>query len=194
MQYPLVSDQYSIVTLPRVGSNYLQDRLLQHTGVFTKRYHVLQDNKMITIARDPVEFLTSEVSMRYFYDSSNLDKIVNDDLRTIWLDGYSRYFTGTDDMSIVDKFDIIIDYDRLINFPVKTVKTLANLMNLDIVSQEYTGALKDYTEHRHLVSSKKVKEYDMIKEYIQNTNLSRLYDIYHAMLDKSIGNTRDANH
>lgn len=141
---------------------------------------------MITIVRDPVDMLTSEVSMRYFYDSSNLDKIVNDGLRTIWLEGYSRYFTGIDDMAIVDKFDTIIDYDRLINFPVETVTALASRMNLDIVNQEYKSTLKDYTEHQHIISSKKVKEYDMIKEYVQNTNLSKLYDIYHAMLDKSI--------
>jgi hypothetical protein len=177
---------YSIVTLPRVGSNYLQDRILQHTGIFVERFHTLQDNKMITIARDPVDFLTSEVSMRYFYDSSNLDKIVNDGLRSIWLEGYAKYFTGIDDMAIVDKFDIIIDYDRLINFPVETVQTIANIMDVEIINEEYKSSLKDYTEHSHLISSKKVKEYNMIKEYVQNTDLSKLYDIYHTMLDKSI--------
>ena len=180
---------YSIVTLPRVGSNYLQDRILQHTGLFVERFHTFQDNKMITIARDPVEFLTSEVAMSYFYDTSSttLDKLVNNNLRSLWLNDYSKYFTGTDDMTMIDRFDIIIDYDRLINFPVETIKSLANHMSIDIISEDYeSGRLKDYTEHGHIISSKKVKEYEMIRKYVEDTDLSKLYDIYHAMLDKAI--------
>jgi len=143
---------------------------------------------MITIARDPVDFLTSEVAMSYFYDTSNttLDKLVNSTLRYLWLNDYSRYFTSTNDMTIVDQFDIIIDYDRLINFPAETIKSVANHMGIEVISQDYEfGLLKDYTEHGHIISSKRVAEYDMVKEYIKDTDLSKLYDIYHAMLDKS---------
>jgi hypothetical protein len=181
---------YSIVTLPRVGSNYLQDRILQHTGMFVPRHHVTQDNKMITIARDPIDFLTSEVAMSYFYDTSSntLDKLVNSTLRNLWLNDYSKYFTKTDDMTIVDQFEIIIDYDRLINFPVETIKSVARHMGVEIITQDYeSGRLKDYTEHGHIISSKKVKEYDMIRKYIEDTDLSKLYEIYHAMLDRAIG-------
>jgi len=180
---------YSIVTLPRVGSNYLQDRILQHTGLFVERFHTLQNNKMITIARDPLEFLASEVSMRYFYDTSSttLDKLVNNNLRSLWLNDYSKYFTGTDDMTMIDQFDIIIDYDRLINFPVETIKAIAIKMDVEIITEGYeSGRLKDYAEHGHMISSKKVREYEMIRKYIEDTDLSKLYDIYNAMLDKSI--------
>ena len=127
--------------------------------------------------------------MRYFYDTSSttLDKLVNNNLRSLWLNDYSAYFTGTDDLAIVDQFDIIIDYDRLINFPIETIKSLANHMNIDITSEDYeSGRLKDYTEHGHIVSSKNVREYEMIREYVENTDISRLYDIYHAMLDRAI--------
>lgn len=180
----LTNMSYSIVTLPRVGSNYLQDRILQHTGVFVERFHTLQDNKMITIARDPVEMLTSEVAMRYFYDTSSttLDKIVNDNLRQFWLDEYTKYFTGVDDLGIVDKFAIIIDYDRLINFPVETIKAVAKRMDLEIITEDYQNKLKDYTEHGHILSSKKVEGYEMIRKYIEQTDLSDMYAIYNKML------------
>jgi len=88
---------------------------------------------------------------------------------------------------MIDRFDIIIDYDRLINFPVETIKAIASKMDIDIISDDYeSGRLKDYTEHGHIISSKKVKEYEMIRKYVEDTDLSKLYDIYHAMLDKAI--------
>jgi len=180
---------YSIVTLPRCGSNYLQDRILQHTGLFVERFHALQNNKMITIARDPIDFLTSEVAMYYSYDNSTnkLDKLTNNDLKQKYLDHYAVYFTGTDDMAIIDQFEIIVGYNSLINSPLETVKLIAKKMDVSIINEDYeSGKLKDSVEHKYLVSSKKIKEYEMIREYVENTDLSKQYKIYNSMMEKSL--------
>lgn len=180
---------YSIVTVPRVGANYLQDRILQHTEIFVERFHTLQDNKMITICRNPVDFLTSEAAMFFSYDTStnNWDRLTIEHLRQEYLDTYAGYFTGTDDITIIDQFDMIIDYDSLINFPLETVRLIAKNMGISIINEDYgPGKLKDSVEHNYLVSSKKVKEYEIIREYVENTDLSKHYKIYNLMIAKSL--------
>jgi hypothetical protein len=181
--------EYSIVTLPRVGSHYIQDRILQHTGLLVKRHLSLQDNKMITIVRDPVEVLTSDLTRKCFYDTSNstLSMITNDILRTESLNCYAKYFTGIDDMDVIDRFYTIIDYRNLTEFPFETTKALAKKMNVEVINEKYeNGHIKDNPNDRHIVSSKNVKEYDMIKKYVESTDLSKVYDVYNAMLDRCL--------
>ena len=193
MKYSKMNHDYSIVTIPRVGSNYFQDRMLQHTGVFIRRYHNLQDNKMITIVRDPIELMTSELTMRAFYDKTIMDKIHTPEWKESVLKNFNTYLSGIDDMTIVDRFDIVIDYNSLIEFPFETTRTVCDMIGLEIINTEYVDNLRDYTEHKHILSSKRVDEYQEIKTHIQSMDLSRMYKIYDALLARCIGVTGTLN-
>jgi len=163
---------YSICTLPRVGSFYLQDRILQHTGVYLKKYHNVKDNKMITIVRDPVEMLTSKLAMSAFYDESVLPDLKTNkmpkDLSEL-IDGISK---------INKDFYITVDYKDLISNPLETTVAISNLMDIPVISQDYESQVKEYPEYSHLISSKKSDEYDEIRSYVKDMDLSDLYEFY----------------
>lgn len=174
-----VSKEYSICTLPRVGSFYLQDRILQHTGIYIKKYHSVKDNKMITILRDPIDMLTSKIAMTVFYDKESLDDIkngVSKDLQE-YIDGIAK---------INRDFHIIIDYQDLISKPFETTQAVANIMNLPIIAREYKDQVKEYPEYSHLISSKKATEYEEIREYVDKMDLSVLHEFYNKYITKSI--------
>jgi hypothetical protein len=184
--YLKLNREYSIVTAPRVGSYYLQDRILQHTGIYIKKYHNVKDNKMITIARDPVEMLTSKLSMTAFYDKNNetLNHIRNSKENTKDLDAYLDSLSKA---NLDTNFYIVIDYRDLIDEPLKTTKSVANMLNLPIVSEKYKeGNIKDRSENSHLVTSKNVSDYEEIKSYVEQLDLSKLYDLYNKALTKCI--------
>jgi hypothetical protein len=184
--YKEISKDYSICTLPRVGSFYLQDRILQHTGIYIKKYHSFKDNKMITVVRDPVEMLTSKLAMTAFYDKNNetIDHIRNKQDNTTDLD---MYLDGLNKIETAEHFYTVIDYNDLIKHPFETTVAIANIINFPIISKEYKeNTIREYPENVHLISSKKVAEYQEIEAYVEQLDLSRLYDFYNKALDKCI--------
>lgn len=186
MIYDKINFEYSICTAPRVGSFYLQDRILQHTGVYVKKYHSFKDNKMITIVRDPKEMLTSKLAMTAFYDKNNqtMDHIRNNDKDTDDLKIYKETLLKVDPQK---DFSIVIDYRDLIKYPFETTRSVANIMNLPIINTNYkNGQIREYPENSHLLSSKNVSEYQEIKEYVERLDLSELYDAYKKAIEVCI--------
>lgn len=184
--YPNVNLEYSICTAPRVGSFYFQDRILQHTSVYIKKYHSFKDNKMITIVRDPIDMLTSKLAMTVFYDKRNqtIDNIRDGQDNTVDLEIYLSSLSKVD----IDKdFHIIVDYKDLVEHPFETTVAVTDIMGLQIINQDYKkNSIKDYSENSHIVSSKKVNEYNEIKSYVEKLDLSSLYEFYEKALTKCI--------
>jgi len=181
-----ISKEYSIVTLPRVGSNYLQDRIVQHTGVYIKRSHTLMNNKMITIVRDPVDIITSKLAMTAFYDKDNktINHIRNNKENT---EDLNLYIDSLNKADIDKNLYIFINYEDLIKYPFDTVKTLSNIINLPITNKNYKeGMISDTKEDSHLLSSKKVEDYKEIRSYVESLDLSNFYQFYNKALDKCI--------
>lgn len=186
MIYNKINLDYSICTAPRVGSFYLQDRILQHTGVYVKKYHSLKDNKMITIIRDPADMLTSKLAMTAFYDKNNqtINHIRNIKEDTTDLKIYRDTLLKVD---LHKDFHTIIDYNDLINHPLETTIAVANIMDLPIINETYIdGKIREYPENSHLLSSKKVDEYNEIRAYVDNLDLSDLYEFYYEAIAKAI--------
>ena len=184
--YKSVSKEYSICTLPRVGSFYLQDRILQHTGIYIKKYHSFKDNKMITVVRDPIDMLTSKLAMTAFYDKNNetIDHIRNKKENTNDLD---IYLDGLNKIETAEHFYTVIDYNDLIKYPFETTVAIANIINLPIISNYYKeNTIREYPENVHLISSKKVAEYEEIKSYVEKLDLSKLYNFYNKALTHRI--------
>jgi hypothetical protein len=174
------TSEYSIVTIPRSGSNYLQDRIEQHTGIFVKKSHELQNNKMITVVRDPIDFLSSYVAMDALYFGS-LDNFLSNPQD--WC--FSSWYTEND-MDIVDNFDIIITYESLINSPLETVKKIADKMSVEIIEDRYKSTVVDKAYRNHVKSSKSLKDYDTIRQIVEKQDLSKTYEIYNKFLAKAI--------
>ena len=176
------TSEYSIVTIPRSGSHYLQDRIEQHTGVYVKRSHELQSNKMITIIRDPIDFLSSYVAMdALYYKGGSLDSFLSSPKSFCFSDWFSD-----NDMEIVDNFDIIVKYESLINSPLETVKKIADKMSIEVIEDRYKNNVVDQPYRNHLVSSKNVSGYDTIRQIIEEQDLTRTYEIYNKFLSKAI--------
>jgi hypothetical protein len=188
MIYENINSEYSIVTLPRVGSFYLQDRILQHTGVYVKKYHSFKDNKMITIARDPVDALTSKLAMTVFYDNINKSNETINEIRSNKITKDVQDYIDGAKMTILEKdFYAIIDYKDLVNRPLATTEAIANIMGLEIVSRDYEmNRIKGDKRISHIVSSRRVEEYAEIRHYVQNLDLSFLYGFYDKAISLSI--------
>lgn len=176
------TSEYSIVTIPRSGSHYLQDRIEQHTGVYVKRSHELQNNKMITIIRDPIDFLSSYVAMdALYYKQGSLDHFLSSPSSYCFSDWFTK-----NDIDIIDNFDIIIKYESLIDSPFETVKKIAEKMSINVIEDRYKSNIIDRPYMNHVVSSKNVNGYDTIRQVIEKQDLSRTYEIYNKFLDKAI--------
>lgn len=176
------TSEYSIVTIPRSGSHYLQNRLEQHTGVFVKKSHELQNNKMITIVRDPIDFLSSYVAMdALYYKNGSIEHFLSSPSKYC----FSDWFTEND-MDIVDNFDIIIRYESLINSPLETVKKIADKMSIEVIENRYKSTIVNQTYRNHVVSSKNIKDYNRIRQVVEQQDLTRTYEIYNKFLSKAI--------
>lgn len=183
--YSQVSKEYSICTPPRSGSYYLQDRILQHTGVYVKKYHTAKNNKMITIIRDPVDMVTSKLAMTAFFDKNNetIDEIRNKKLTR----DLEEYYISLKKVNIDKDFYIIIDYKDLIQYPFKTTLAVSNMMNLPIINKEYVDNLIEKNlERNHLISSKSVPCYEEIKSYVEKLDLSESYNFYNMAISNCI--------
>lgn len=176
------SSEYSIVTIPRSGSHYLQDRIEQHTGVYVKKSHELQSNKMITIVRDPIDFISSYVAMdAIYYKGGSIDDFLSSPAKYCFSDWFTQ-----NDLDIVDDFDIIIKYESLINSPLETVKKIAEKMSIEVTENRYKSTIVDQPFRNHVVSSKKIKDYNTIRKIVEQQDLTRTYAIYNKFLAKAI--------
>jgi len=176
------TSEYSIVTIPRTGSHYLQDRIEQHTGVYVKRSHELQNNKMITVIRDPIDFLSSYVAMdALYYKGGSLEHFFSFPERYCFSDWFSD-----NDMEIVDNFDIIVKYESLINLPFETVTKIAEKMSIKVIEDRYKNNVVDQPYRNHVVTSKNIEGYDKIRQIVEQQDLTRTYEIYNKFLAKAI--------
>jgi hypothetical protein len=175
------NSEYSIVTIPRTGSHYLQDRIEQHTGLYLKKSHDLKDNKMITIVRDPIDFLSSYITMDALYYEGSLDRFLAQPDKYCFGDWF-----GQNDIDLVDNFYIIIKYESLIDSPFETVKKIADKMSVDIIETRYKSNLVDKPYRNYVVSSKNLEEYSRIRQIVEKQDLTRTYEIYNKFLTKAI--------
>ena len=172
---------YSIVTIPRTGSHYLQDLIEQHTGVYVKKYHDLQDNKMITIVRDPIDFMSSYVAMDALFYENSLERFLANPESYCFGDWFCQ-----NDIEIIDRFDIIVKYESLTDSPLETITKIAEKMSLDIIETRYKSNVKDMPHRKYVASSKNFKEYAEIRKTIEQQDLTRTYEIYNKFLAKAI--------
>lgn len=232
-----------IITVPRVGSHYLQERIFAHTkNTLVLKYHepVLQtwgcantgllddrplpehiwhvgrrsrfwsgldmDNlKVITVARDPKDLLTSDIAMAINKEinekrKDEIDKqspydFVREEIRTVYVYLYRNNFDLEIVQQRIDKYtedylkleslsNIIIDYNDLVSFPFEVTCAIADRMGIEIVTDEYKPVGLD--KNNFLVSSKNIPEYEVAQEVVEKVDLSKFYEAYEKIKSKCI--------
>jgi len=199
---------WAIVTVPRVGSHYLQERIFAHTGKLVIKYHepkfqtwgyaikgLLGPNtrfwsgldveklKLITIVRDPKDLLVSHVSLsvkqRHKGFIIDEDTPLNiDNIKTL----AEKYCD--DYLELEKNSTIVINYDQLVLSPFEVTSTIANNMGIDIITDKYETQLVDFDDYS--VSSKQLPHYDDIRNVINEMDFSYFYQAYQKILSKSI--------
>lgn len=201
---------WAIVTVPRVGSHYLQERIFVHTGKLVLKYHdpkfqtwgyesagllgnydrvrsglELDKLKLITIARDPKDLLTSEITMgiKHVYNNLATNENLSLTIENVkeLADKYYNHYLKLEEFS-----DIVIDYNQLISFPFDVTCAIANRLKIEIIANEYKTNLKDNIDGGYMVSSRKASQYYMVKNVVEKTDLSNFYEAYNKILSKSI--------
>jgi hypothetical protein len=121
--------------------------------------------------------------MTAFYEKNNktFDDIRNNKITK----DVQEYFDAVDKIDVSKGFHTIIDYEDLMIYPLETTIALADAMNLPIITKDYKeNTIKGYPEYSHLVSSKVSPEYEEIKEYVEQLDLSRLYQFYYEAITR----------
>ena len=170
--------KHSIVTVPRVGSHLLQQRIKQHTGVFLKKSHTVTKSPMITILRDPKELITSEYAMALFF-KKNMPLDVKDLENRI--ESQTKLYE-----ELIEKSSIIINYNDLVSYPYEIVKSLSVLLNLPIISSDYVDKIIDQPELGHLRSSLGTREYLVSENAVSKVNLEKMYKVHNKGLEKCL--------
>lgn len=206
--YSYIIKDWAIVTVPRVGSHYLQERIFAHTNKLVMKYHepefqtwgyaidgLLKPNtrfwtgleldklKLITIVRDPQDLLVSHVALaaRQGHDGF----IINEEtpLNVDNIISLAQKFCS-DYLELEKISTIVIDYNKLISHPFEVVSAIADRMEISIVTDEYQSQLVDSGDY--FVSSKGLPEYTYSKNIIRHIDLSDFYNAYNKILSKSM--------
>jgi len=146
-----------ILTYPRSGSSYLQQLIKQKLYDPNSPDEILipktnsisdtGDSKIISIARCPYRIMHSLVALVLTFPESPKFKFESED--GVYRFPANEYINLYQYM--IDKADIIIDYDDLVSRPDEVIDYLAKEMSLEVRDAEYVNQLFDGPDH--LVSS-----------------------------------------
>jgi len=167
---------YTILTFPRCGSNYLHQLIMQkirdpnnlNENINIPKTHFISEvktNKIISIIRCPYETMNSIVTLVLSFpdkfkviDDSFVDSgdiLINGQTVSTFNDGIYR-FPANEYIEIYQHLmandAILIDYRDLVSRPDEVLAYLAKELNLELLDVEYINYLFDSKEH--LVSSK----------------------------------------
>lgn len=179
----------AIVTYPRCGSSYLYWLLSTSFGKNVLKTHIYDDDSIkkykelyyvITVLRNPVDAISSFVTMESFYWRKDRD--LNEYLEETIpqrIDDYINFYTAIDKV-----YNIMLDYQQINIFRGKLLNILSKETDNDIVNFNYVDLIKDSEKHYFLRSSKKTNEYNYIKNKVLEKDLSKCYEIYNQLKNK----------
>ena len=172
--------EHLIVTIPRTGSNYLQNLIYQKIDClyYVEKTHKFPEEhkNIITIVRDPKDTIISELAMNHSYGLPITERKILDRRNNYILLGKKLY----------NEAKIIIDYNDLINYPNEVIKYIAKDMKRPYKDIDYKNDLKDTEDKSYLVTSKNTPYYTKFKLLIDTLNFNRSYEVYHKLLSKAI--------
>lgn len=170
------------MTFPRSGSVYLHELAIQSCNYYFVKTHNYEypksdDQKIVTVARNPIDTIVSSVAMLVYYRE---DKTCQYDLDSE-SENYLRFYN-----KMITDADIIVDYDKFINDPKGTLKSLESILGITCGAMEYRDRIKDRPENKQLKTSKSSPLYDKIYKMALKMDMSKQNEVYLELLKRSI--------
>ena len=170
-----------LATYPRTGQHLLRDHILQKLHVEFDWTHDCQINtydKMITIARDPKEAMTSWIAMELYHEDINPTRTPQP------LESYAKW--ASIDRLVFHQYAIrnaseVFDYTVLNSHMDQIIDKLSKKFNIKKTNAEYVNNISDTKDQKHIVSSQKTKHYDLVKEFLDSYDLSKNYKAYEEL-------------
>jgi hypothetical protein len=173
-----------LVTFPRSGSHYFAKLVNEKTMFNIQRSHSInisfdKDNKkirkIITIARDPKDTITSLIALQRIQGFDTPDSKINE-IITNYIMFYNFLF---------QEADYVIDFKDLVSIPDAVIEKALELLQIDQKSYLQFPDDTDY-DARGLAkgSSKIIPGYNKIN--LDNFNMDLCYFYYNKLLSKAI--------
>jgi hypothetical protein len=173
-----------LLTYPRSASHYFDKLLYKKMNFHIERSHAVnglfdQNNnkirKIITIARDPRESISSYIA---------LEKYFNPDKPSFFREKVTEYILLYN--FLYEHADCVIDYKDLMNKPDIVIEKVLDILNIN--KDNYTDFITniDYNSNRFLESSKSLAEYSEINKELDNYNIELCYFYYNRLLERKI--------
>jgi hypothetical protein len=165
----------NLITYPRSGSHFFVDVFTGITGIELKSshyFHNVKDGVVVTIARNPIDSVSSHIAMTHFFDGFRLDiqSYIND---------YNLFYKSID----LEKH-IIVDFKDLIQYPIKTVTSVCNILGVSVINDTYIKI--DRKVGNRLDTSKDTTFYKNVRKNIQKDMFVESENIYRTVLSKKI--------
>jgi hypothetical protein len=177
-----------LFTYPRTGQHFLKDAMSQKLlGIEIDNTHILTNkkyDKIITLARNPIESVASFASMNLYFDTNK--DIDEKRIRSVCYMSLLKYISGCEEA--MGESDIIVSYDSLSKETDKTIDKIAKVLGLELSGAMYERSnIPNKIERNHLVSSKDTEYYDeCLTVTAKLEGLDRAIDIYNRMIERSI--------
>jgi hypothetical protein len=170
-----------LLTYPRSGSHYFDKLLYQKANFHIERSHVInhlfdKDNKkikrIITIARDPKESISSWIGLNKFLSSDyrGVNEMITD---YIFLYNF-----------LYENADYVIDYNDLVEYPNSVTEKILELLEINDKNSSQFVTEIDYDSKTYIKSSKSVPGYNDID--LDGFNVELCYFYYQRLLQKKI--------
>jgi hypothetical protein len=174
-----------LLTYPRSGSHYFDDMLYEEEKIhFTKSHYLDQlfdkdgskRRKIITIARDPIDSISSYLALNEYRLESEEDTVfIIKEKITEYVLMYSFLY---------DHADCVIDFNDLITYPKPVIKRILGLLNIDKNTYNLFDE-SDIEKYKGFKpSSKSLSSYD--RSMLDGFDLSLCYYYYYKLLENKI--------
>lgn len=183
--------QVHIYTFQRSGSHFLEFCLKESTDLFVTKSHPIADDKpprpVITIVRDPMESISSILSIKYKFNKDLLTKKILSK-PCLDVDSINQFIYSYE--LIMKKAKIYIKYNDLSKINLVTKAIAENLGSqwypLDTPELQYQEYGKNNIMDWKFNSSRLSDNYQDIYDRLSSYDLSECYRLYNESLKKCI--------
>jgi len=177
-----------LITYPRCGSTYLFNIFVEsfqknifRSHLYTEAQHRYyeKNNYIITLLRNPLDAISSIVSLEAFYFSNenNFEKMIDFTIKDR-IKNYETFF------SIIPKFsDLILNYEDINIYKNNIVDYVGNESGNKVINYNYNCFIEDNSKVKFLKSSQNYDKYEYIKQKVFNSDLTECYEIYDKLIN-----------
>ena len=169
-----------LATYPRSGQHFLREQIKQRLDIkdFHHTHETLKkiDSKIITIARNPIDSISSWVAMEdYYYKNVDIQKVTKK--AKIKYNIYYKY--------LLKNADIVIDYNFLNSNINEIINDLSIFLNIKQINNIFYNSIANEVDKKHLISSKENNNYNNIYKILSHISFTNEDLLYKELLNKS---------